>query len=224
MAHRFRIADNIGKKFERLLVLDAFDRKYRVKCDCGVEKIVFAQDVYLGKTRSCGCLLSEKRTKHGLLKNKSNKLDKATYSCYSSMKQRCLNKKSEGYENYGGRGIKVCHEWMESFEKFYKDMGQRPSFKHSIDRIDNDGDYTPYNCKWALQEEQMQHTRKTVHVTFGEVTKSLAYWCRVFGIGYKTVDCRIKRGMFKTYQEALTYPVYKTKKRNAQESSQGLCK
>jgi|688.fasta_scaffold427532_2 hypothetical protein len=214
MGHKFKISNLLGSKINRLTILKSFDRKYLVKCDCGVEKIVFAQDVYKEKTKSCGCLANEKITKHGKLKTNGNCLDKATYSCYSSMKQRCLNKKSTGYENYGGRGIKICPEWIASFEKFYKDMGQRPSLKHSIDRIDNDGDYNPENCRWSLHEEQMQHTSKTIQIKFGDVTKSLSYWCKFFGIGHKTVDCRVKRGMFKTYQEALTYPVYKTKRKN----------
>lgn len=204
---KIKIKDLIGEKFGRLLILSAEKRKFKVKCDCGNEKIVFAQDVYLGKTTSCGCFLLEKITKHGLRKQDRDDLTKSMYSVYSSMKQRCLNQNAEGYEQYGGRGIKICQRWADSFEQFYKDMGKRPSLKHSIDRIDNDGDYSPENCRWATHDEQMQNTSKTIKVTFNGETKSLEYWCKKFGICSNTIRGRIKRGVFKTYEEAILAPI-----------------
>jgi hypothetical protein len=213
-----KIKDMVGQRFGRLLIISAEKRKFKVKCDCGKEKIVFAQDVYLGKTTSCGCFLLEKITKHGLMKQDKDDLTRSMYRVYSSMKQRCLNTNAEGYENYGGRGIKICEQWINSFEQFYKDMGQRPSLKHSIDRIDNDGDYSPENCKWSTQKEQMQHTTRTVKVTFNGETKSLEYWCKKFGICSNTIRGRIKRGVFKTYEEAILAPI-KSKTKDGQEHS-----
>lgn len=200
------IKNLVGQKFGRLIILSAENRKFKVICDCGKEKTVFAQDVYLGKTQSCGCLAIEKNTKHGLTKKNINKIEKSMYKIYASMKQRCLNKKTKGYENYGARGIKICERWINSFENFYNDMGLRPSLKHSIDRIDNDGDYTPENCKWALHEEQMQHTTKTVEVTINGETKSLEYWCKKFNVCSNTVRGRIKRKVFDTYEQAILAP------------------
>lgn len=204
------ISDLIGKKFGRLLVLSAENRKFKVKCDCGKEKTVYAQDVYLGKTQSCGCLLKEKITKHGLLKLNSHILEKATYRSYASMKQRCLNPKAEGYEYYGGRGIIVCDTWKVSFKNFVADMGIRPSLKHSIDRIDNNGNYCKENCVWSTHEDQMQHNSKTVNVTINGITKSLEWWCKVHGVCSNTVRRRMKSGKFNSYEQAILTPI-KTK-------------
>lgn len=83
------------------------------------------------------------------------------YNAWRGIKQRCYNKKNKKYYRYGGRGIRVCDRWMQSYEDFYEDMGPRPSDLHSIDRIDNDGDYEPNNCRWAAKLEQMENCSNT---------------------------------------------------------------
>ena len=112
---------------------------------------------------------------------------------WSAMRARCLNKNFHAYSDYGGRGIKICEEW-ENFEVFLKDMGKRPSKNHSLDRKDNDGDYTPDNCKWATPYEQQNNTRKTTFVTYKGKRMSLSDACKLAGIPKNTVKSRIRLG------------------------------
>jgi hypothetical protein len=112
---------------------------------------------------------------------------------WHAMKQRCNNPKSQAYKNYGGRGIQVCPEWA-SFEAFYRDMGPRPSPKHSLERIDNERGYEAGNCRWATLIEQHQNTRYSRFLEFGGETKACAEWCRELGIKPSTLCDRLKRG------------------------------
>ena len=134
---------------------------------------------------SCGCLYGKHSIKHG--KSRSG-----PYCVWENMIQRCNNPKTPHYYNYGGRGIKVCKRW-KSFENFYEDMGDRPKGT-SLERIDNDGDYEPGNCRWATQKEQMRNTRRTSFLTIGGVTKPRATWAEEAGIGISTLKGRIRRG------------------------------
>ena len=138
---------------KELVKKDKYYNKYfRVVCDCGVEKVMFAPNLVrrTRAVRSCGCTKT-----HGM----TNSL---TYRSWSEMLRRArgTNPDRTEYKNYAGRGISVCDEWS-SFEEFLKDMGERPSKEYSIDRIDNDGDYTPSNCRWATAYQQRHNQRKT---------------------------------------------------------------
>lgn len=120
-------------------------------CSCGNQTTVRGAHLRGSDCQSCGCLALEGKTLHGLSKTTEHVI-------WSGILQRCENKNNHGYRNYGGRGIKVCSRWKD-FENFYADMGRRPSSKHSIDRINNDGDYEPNNCRWATVSQQLANRR-----------------------------------------------------------------
>ena len=131
-------------------------------CDCGSTKLINFSNVKSGKVVSCGCYRKE-----SLLNRKHDLSDSPEYKSWSHMKERCYSENCKDYENYGGRGIKVCDRWLESFENFYEDMGNRPDLTHSIDRIDVNGGYCLENCRWASKSEQNYNTRIQKNNTSG---------------------------------------------------------
>jgi hypothetical protein len=164
-------------------------------CECGEQAIVMTKLLQNGRTTSCGCRRREvasatliaAMTIHG-------QTDTYAYQCWRSMKLRCYTKTSTGYENYGGRGIKVCDRWRDSFEAFIADMGQPPSEKHTIERCDVNGDYTPSNCCWATKIEQGNNKRNNDLLEFNGRKQTRAEWAREFDINYETLSWRLANG------------------------------
>jgi len=117
------------------------------------------------------------------------------------MKDRCNNAAAREYKNYGGRGITVCKEWAESFEEFFSVMGKRPSGGYSLDRIDNEGNYEPSNCKWSTCRQQVNNRRNSRIYTLNGESLCLKDWCRKFDVNYTTVRHRLSKG--KAIEEAL---------------------
>lgn len=150
--------------------------------------------------------------KESVDKNTINKQYPREYKSYCSMKTRCLNKNYTQYKDYGGRGIKICDRWLGKggFECFVKDMGPRPN-GCSLDRIDNNGDYCPKNCRWSTSREQSNNTRTTVKLTYGNDTKTLSDWSRVTGIPKDILYCRSHQYMWPV-KKVLTHP-YVSKRR-----------
>jgi hypothetical protein len=163
-----RRIDMVGKRYGLFVVVafNSVDRhgsaRYLCKCDCGVEKVVYGKNLRNGCVSHCGC--SHNNFKHGHRSNlpDGQKISTKTYRCWTGIKSRCYNPHRKSYENYGGRGITVCQRWLESFEAFLEDMGEPPTPEHSIDRIVNDGNYEPGNCRWATAIEQAKNKRSAL--------------------------------------------------------------
>lgn len=169
------MTDLMGLRFGRLIVLSRAQSNYRCDamwkclCGCGKSIIVRAWCLRSGNTRSCGCLQREvtalnglKNKKHGHNRRLGGSRPTPEYRCWRHMINRCENPNVESYKYYGARGIRVHEKWRRDFAAFLRDVGPRPSGKHSIDRIDNDGHYEPGNCRWATAEQQVRNRRKRV--------------------------------------------------------------
>ena len=194
--------DLTGQKFNRLTVIERdTSRKgtyWICKCDCGDTKSIRASNLTTGRTHSCGCWYAETNITHHLS-------SVPEYQTFMSMKARCYNPKNKQYADYGGRGIRICDEWLDSFETFYADMGTKPSKTHSIDRINVNGIYEKSNCRWATVAEQNSNTRSNRLITHNGITLTLSQWADKTGIHRKTIQSRLENNC--SIEEALTTPV-----------------
>lgn len=201
----------IGKRFARLVVLEELapvfasyknnpnhkTRKLRCACDCGNETVANAGNLRKGHTQSCGCVQRENGAKVGNLPKpiKHGMCGTAEYRAWQAMIQRCTNPKATRYERYGGRGIKVCQQWLESFDAFYAYIGLRPSQRDSVDRYpDNDGNYEPRNVRWATDGEQQRNHSRNRMVNVDGVDRCVADAARLLGLKLSTVRSRIHNG------------------------------
>lgn len=192
-AHPKHFKELTGQVFGRLRVLEfnsigrGGKALWNCVCECGNTTTVYSDKLRRGCTKSCGCLKLNVNRSHGMHKSPE-------YTAWAAMKSRCTNPKTVGYHNYGGRGISVCERWLNSFEAFISDMGKRPSSKHSIDRIDNDGNYEPGNCRWTVMIVQRNNTRLNVRVEFRGENLTLSEWGRRFGVSSTMIARRIRNG------------------------------
>lgn len=185
----------IKRRFGKLTVLAVVkeaplqkDITYSCSCDCGGSIVLTYRDLVHRKRVNCGCSYS----KHdGTIRNNSGK--SRAYRSWEHMKRRCLNATAKDYYRYGGRGITVCNRWL-NFENFYADMGDRPE-NTSIDRIDNNGNYEPGNCRWSTPKEQQDNTSKTLTFDInGSVVRSAVSASEVTGLNAKTIESRHYKG------------------------------
>lgn len=157
------------------------------RCTCGNLHVVANSVLRAGETRSCGCSSLDRRTRYGLSHD-------PVYRSWRSMQHRCYVETNDDYHRYGGRGIVVCDRWRESFAAFVEDMGLRPSSLHTLDRKNNDGNYTPENCRWATKKEQAVNRASTIYLEHNGVRATFSEWSDRLGISRGTIRSRYYAG------------------------------
>ncbi len=182
-----RFVDMTGIHIGRVLVISYAGKRncivyWNCRCDCGTEFITLGSSLRTGNTSSCGCYKTEFHSSHG-------KCDIPEYGAWAQIKARCIGDACP--MRYKDRGIKICDRWRDSFENFFEDMGERPSPSHSIDRINNDGDYEPGNCRWATKKEQGRNRSNTTIVDYMDERRSLMDWCDILELSFPAMRYRI---------------------------------
>lgn len=193
------LKDLSGERFGRLVVLrraiqtgKTKNARWLCQCDCGAMHEANSSALIRGLTKSCKCLARELTSSRASIHNKSRTVE---WSTWQNMKNRCYNEKDASYIHYGGRGIRVCDSWINSFINFFSVMGERPSPEHSIDRIDVNGDYTPENCRWATKSEQAKNKRPVTAIEILGVVKTLNDWSKLSGVNKQTISKRMQSGV-----------------------------
>ena len=192
---RFGYWEIIGERFPQTRIIDGATNWFvPCKCECGFYKAIRIHLLLNGHTKSCGCRPNKRGLKHG---EAGNKVRTHLYRTWHGMKSRCNNSNRPHYERYGGRGISICKEWekFEPFKEWAYNNGYSPELQ--IDRINNDGNYSPDNCRWTTPRENSKNTSRTINITaFGE-TKCLTDWsndprCKVShtGLRHRIIDLK----------------------------------
>lgn len=213
-----KLIDRTGKKYGKLTVIRRVENapggvtRWECLCECGNLTIVRANNLNSGAVKSCGCLLKtapQSRATHNMSNTR-------LYREWASIKARCYYKSQAGYKSYGARGIKMCDEWLNSFEAFADwSLSNGYSDDMTIERIDNDKDYMPNNCKWISLSEQANNRRSNIKITHNGETHNLSEWCKIYGIDYKLAHNRIyKLGW--SFERVISEPVH-VEKRNRKE-------
>lgn len=212
-----RRLDIAGKKFGSLtaIAISQTPRKnnqtlWECLCECGKTTLVPASKLVSGHTSSCGCF----HRKHGHTTKEVN-YESKTYHAWHSMKARCYNPATKGYERYGGRGIQVCQGWRKDFTNFLQDMGEAPEGNRtSLDRVNTNGHYCcghcqecldrkwEANCRWSDPKQQANNKRNNRLITYDDRTQTLSQWCQELGVPYDRVHKRLSAGW--SVEEALT--------------------
>lgn len=192
--------DETGNRYGNLTVLrrdsnGPHKKAYWIcRCDCGAVKSIWWAELRKGSYKSCS---------HACPTHSHGMAGTAEHNCWASMLDRCRNKNHPQYHDWGGRGIKVCDRW-KSFRNFLSDMGLKPFPVATLERIDNDGDYCPENCRWATWKDQRRNTRRNVYLTCNGETKCITDWAVAIGASANTIRDRLKRGW--PVERAITTP------------------
>lgn len=196
-----RVTDLTGQRFEHLTVLRPTDERtsnhfviWECECACGAVVRVSSKDLLRHRIYSCGCVRAPRATRAGM-----------EYSIWTDMKTRCYNRNSNRYKRYGARGIKVCDRWLV-FANFLTDMGPRPSGM-TLDRINNDRDYSPDNCRWASNHTQIRNSSKARMLTHDGFTMCISEWAERTDMPDYVIERRLNQLKW-TVERALTEPVH----------------
>jgi hypothetical protein len=189
---KFKVTIDIsGQRFHRYIVLRQHGSKnghatFECQCDCGIVKIVKGTKLRNGTTKSCGCKRKDGNHRtHGMNRTKE-------HAAWIGIVQRTTNTKSLAWNNYGGRGIDIDPSWLK-FEQFFEDMGFAPSPAHSVERIENDGEYRKENCRWGTSEEQSRNKRSNHKITYNGKTMILTDWALSVGVKRRVLSDRINK-------------------------------
>jgi hypothetical protein len=185
--------------------------QWQCLCDCGAS-VTVARDSLVGKkVRSCGCFALDSRKSNALRMTRHGKSRTPEYAIWRAMKCRCLIPNYSSYHRYGGRGIVVCARWLASFASFIADMGVRPSSRHTLERVDNDGPYSPHNCIWATAQAQRANRANSIRLTLHGETLPLVDWSKRLSISYATLLRRF-RELGWSAEKTLTTPLKRSAK------------
>lgn len=204
--------DLTGKRFGRLVVVRRAPKelrrspKWECVCDCGSTAVIRGGDLKRNDgrgARSCGCNRTGRVVTHGLCRE-----FRREHQTWVRMRGRCSNPRAKEWKNYGGRGIKVCERWtgVDGFQNFLADMGPRPGAGFSIDRIDNSGDYSPRNCRWATSAEQSRNTRRNVSLEYDGRRMTYADLSEICGVGAKLIRTRMVEYGWTVHEAMWTQP------------------
>lgn len=209
MKRAWNFKDIAGQTFGRLTVLE-YTRSvnasawWKCLCACGKEVEIEGYAMRSGHTQSCGCLHSEQLARRNSShKQATRKKRHPLYSIWKAMKKRCYNSHGEHWKSYGGKGVTVCERWKHSFPNFLADMGERPD-GFSLDRIDNGGDYTPDNCRWATWTQQANNRSSNRILEFNGISQNVNAWAISLGVPSQRLRDRLHSGW--TVERTLTTP------------------
>lgn len=216
-------SDLAGQQFGKLTALRIDNSKptgsgfyWICQCNCGNKKSIRMDALVAGRTKSCGCIPTGK-IKHGQSRSK-------LYSVWIGIKMRCYNPHEPAYRHYGKRGIQMCEEWRNSFQPFF-DWAIEHGYSEglSIDRIDNNGNYEPTNCRWVTQKEQNSNKRDTVFISWNGMTLSMREWSDITGINIRTINYRYRAGWpsDRIFTEAVHYKNKSTPRHHKKEQIYG---
>ena len=197
----------IGQKYGKLTILKEENpnscgkRSVECSCECSNKVVTTINGLRSGNTTSCGCTRKEKNKSRAIHGHLSKGKQSAEYNSWINMVSRCENKNRSDYSRYGECGIRVCERWRTSFANFLSDMGLKPSPLHSIDRINNQGNYEPENCRWATSEEQNCNKKTNRLLEIRGKSQTISRWAKELNIHPQTLYSRLNRGL--TAEEVL---------------------
>lgn len=210
-----KFQDLTGLVFGRLTVIGfsgktGIQPKWYCRCECGNIVNVFSSNLKRGTSSSCGCYFDEVNKEKSIVHGLSAGNKSPEYRSWVAMINRTSSKSNKCYQNYGGRGITVCDRWLD-VRNFVEDMGLKPSDKHTIDRIDVNGNYCPENCRWATQKEQAVNKTTNRRLTYNGITKTMGEWENDLGFKVGTIKGRLRIGW--SVDKAISEPVRASKSR-----------
>lgn len=191
---------NAGDRFGQITLVSIVESPRRgtfwlCRCDCGNEVVKYAGHIRAGQAKSCGCVKGAHRT-HQMSGS-------SEYRAWDNARSRCYRENDRKYPTYGGRGVRMCEAWRQSFEAFIADMGKKPTSLHTLDRINNDGNYEPSNCRWATRTEQNNNRSFNRHLMLNGELLTVAQAARAVGLPHATILHRLDAG--KSDEEAVRH-------------------